>query len=426
MDVVNDTSGNMYYTGYVSLNTSQMLISPPENVMFDNTHGIHFENSPFEQMFVMKMDTSGTIQWLKQTQNYMNDTTIDPVSAFGNYITYSKEENKIFISGLGTPKTKANPNYILFTPIDTLLYSYTRSHLSTMSYIACYDTWGNFLWSKLPPVNRSCSIGNIEYHNHSLSAGLRWNDSIKIQNSWYTVPAGISAMSYCKWDTQGNLLDVKNLATTGNSYPNITRIDQIGNLWAGGKLDNSLDFGGHIVSDYGVSYLARFNNQCSDTVQNKPTTGIPDTIICMNTNIQLIANPNNVYYQWQNGSHSNVYPINYSAAGTDSLFAVVYNGKCYWTDTIVVHINDCTGVEETKENPLLVYPNPADDILNISMPQYCNNAQLILFNATGQIQFSTSFSSKAYTLDVSHYAPGMYVVLLKTPERIYSRKVSVK
>ncbi len=427
MDVVNDSTGNMYYTGYVSLIDAPLLISPPENVMFDNTHGIHFENSYDEVMFLMKLDTSGNIQWLKQTQNVLHDTTMDRAIALGNYISYCKEENKLYVSGFCVPKTKINPNYTLFTSTDTILYNYNRNYIGGMEFIACFDTGGNFLWYKLPPVTISSDLGNLEYHNHALYAGLRWYDSLKFQNTWYSVSgSGVSGMSYCKWDTQGNLLDVKNLTSTGTSYPNKTKLDAIGNMWVGGRLTNSLNFGSNTISDYGVSYLARYNNQCSDTVQNKPTTGIPDTIICMNTNIQLIANPNNVYYQWQNGSHSNVYPINYSAAGTDSLFAVVYNGKCYWTDTIVVHINDCTGVEETKENPLLVYPNPADDIINISMPQYCKDAQLTLLNATGQIQFSTSFSSKAYTLDVSHYAPGMYIVLLKTPEKVFSRKVCVK
>ncbi len=296
-----------------------------------------------------------------------------------------------------------------------------------MGFIAVYDENGNFLNKMVSPVTRSSYLGNITYHNHAIYGGMLWVDSMRFQNSWLIKPTNSVGYSYCKWNMQGELMDVKNVlrGTVNNppTNPYETQLDPLGNMWVGGTLGTSLDFGGHQVSDWGVSYLARFNNQCDDTVQVKPTSGIPDTAFCINTNIQLIGNPNNVYYVWGNGNHTNTQTVNYAAAGTDSLFVVVYDGKCYWTDTIVLTINSCIGIDEVKENPMKVFPNPADDFVNISLPQYYKDAQLSVLNSQGGVQYSAVINNKEFKVDVSHFATGIYIVLLKTGDGVFWRKV---
>ena len=277
------------------------------------------------------------------------------------------------------------------------------------------------------PTTRASEIGSLAYHNHALYAGVRWLDSLQFQNTWFNLSTNTLGLSYCKWNTQGVLQNVKNinsaLPSSQFTNPYKTQLDPLGNMWVGGRLTNMLDFGGHQVSDFGVSYLARFNNQCDDTVHVKPTSGIPDTAFCINTNIQLIGNPNNVYYVWGNGNHTNTQMVNYAAAGTDSLFVVVYDGKCYWTDTIVLTINSCIGIDEVKENPMKVFPNPAVDFVNISLPQYYKDALLSVLNSQGEVQYSAIINSKEFKVDVSHYATGIYIVLLKTGDGVFSRKV---
>ena len=429
-DVVSDNAGNMYYTGSVYLNSNNQFISTPETIMFDNTHGITFNNSPHSVMFLMKMDTSGTIQWLQHTTNYTPDSLNCAANASGFSLAYSVDEHKLFVSGYGQSKTKFTHDCVLFTPNDTLTTPYNyyfNPGAGNMGFIAIYDENGNFLNKMVSPVTRGSYLGNIAYHNHAVYGGMWWGDSLRFQNSWIVKPTNSVGYSYCKWNTQGELMDVKNVlrGTVNNppTNPYETQLDPLGNMWVGGTLGTSLDFGGHQVSDWGVSYLARFNNQCDDTVQVKPTSGIQDTAFCINTNIQLIGNPNNVYYVWGNGNHTNTQTVNYAAAGTDSLFVVVYDGKCYWTDTIVLTINSCIGIDEVKENPMKIYPNPAVDFVNISLPQYYKDAQLSVLNSQGQIQYSAIISSKEFKVDVSHYATGIYIVLLKTGDGVFSRKV---
>ena len=62
-----------------------------------------------------------------------------------------------------------------------------------------------------------------------------------------------------------------------------------------------------------------------------------------------------------------------------------------------------------------IYPNPTNQILNIEgeLPEGKREAELTLFNATGQIVKTGKYTGKSKTLPVSDLKPGIYVLEIR-------------
>lgn len=82
------------------------------------------------------------------------------------------------------------------------------------------------------------------------------------------------------------------------------------------------------------------------------------------------------------------------------------------------------GVEEAEMSNLLIYPNPASDILNLSGLE--GEGIIIVHNAIGQVLISTSFAGTGQMqIGLSELSTGIYVIRLETPETVTTRKFRV-
>lgn len=71
---------------------------------------------------------------------------------------------------------------------------------------------------------------------------------------------------------------------------------------------------------------------------------------------------------------------------------------------------------------LFVYPNPADNVLNIDLPFYCNSALINFYNLSGQlISKKQIYSSKYQALDISDIPDGMFVIEVIAKDKLLGR-----
>ena len=62
------------------------------------------------------------------------------------------------------------------------------------------------------------------------------------------------------------------------------------------------------------------------------------------------------------------------------------------------------------ENSLVLYPNPTSNIINISNNAYVIES-VVVANIQGQVLFqSNGLNQNSYTIDLSGYASGMYII----------------
>jgi hypothetical protein len=82
--------------------------------------------------------------------------------------------------------------------------------------------------------------------------------------------------------------------------------------------------------------------------------------------------------------------------------------------------------EIPMEKSINIYPNPANNILNIDYSVSSNSALFEIYNISGQLVQSGNLSKgKTRKIDVSDYNSGIYFIRIHSDEEVISRKIVV-
>ena len=66
--------------------------------------------------------------------------------------------------------------------------------------------------------------------------------------------------------------------------------------------------------------------------------------------------------------------------------------------------------ELTKNHNLIVYPNPSNNYLNISLDEGVSNSSIQIYNMNGQLLLSRALNSNTIRIDVSDFINSLYFV----------------
>ena len=87
-------------------------------------------------------------------------------------------------------------------------------------------------------------------------------------------------------------------------------------------------------------------------------------------------------------------------------------------------VTEATGIEniDSASDNIILYPQPATDVLNIRTSKAINSAEI--YNMTGQLIMTETLSgiSSEYTLSVGALSTGSYVLVLKAEDGVYREK----
>ncbi len=168
-------------------------------------------------------------------------------------------------------------------------------------------------------------------------------------------------------------------------------------------------------------------NNCTNTdevqitVNSLPTISAgEDQTICPGISVTLNA-IGGINYQWNNGVINGISFIptatqNYIASGSD------ING-CSNSDTVLVTVIDCTGLEEQDDVTVSVYPNPIQDVLHFDFNQVITGA-IELLSVEGKLISHVQINDlETYQMDLSSLAFGPYFIRMCLNGQVKSLKV---
>lgn len=156
---------------------------------------------------------------------------------------------------------------------------------------------------------------------------------------------------------------------------------------------------------------------------NATITAGGTTTFCAGGSVTLSVVPvGGCSYQWYKGAS----PLA-GATSTTYVATTAGNYKCRVTktatgcfknsNTIAVSVPCKEGEGSEMETQLQIYPNPAENTINITLPSTIAQAELFIYNSTGQVVIQTRLNNQN-SVDVSALAPGHYFLSYKTSERV--------
>ncbi|MDC1403619.1 T9SS type A sorting domain-containing protein [Crocinitomicaceae bacterium] len=102
--------------------------------------------------------------------------------------------------------------------------------------------------------------------------------------------------------------------------------------------------------------------------------------------------------------------------------ACIIEDQLYWEETEVIpgvfigrwefvygNVGGNLGMDETEASTASVYPNPSNDIINISLDKG-ELLKIELYSMTGRLLFKQYLNSSTYTLNIGDYPSGSYLV----------------
>lgn len=106
----------------------------------------------------------------------------------------------------------------------------------------------------------------------------------------------------------------------------------------------------------------------------------------------------------------------YTSSGTGSA------SSTYWKLDNILLEADATAINSVDNRfKFSVYPNPAQEVVNIVISDDFSNGNISIFNATGQVVYKTNNVKSENVIDVSNFAKGIYFIEF-TDNNIVDRK----
>jgi hypothetical protein len=411
--VRNNTTGAIYLSGFTYYGYSGPVING--NVSTTN------------RMFLIAFNALGNYLWkLENTdpeQGQLTDVTLD-------------SEGNIYVAGGAA--TSGNQ------------FGWPGDSFAGQAFVGDYNSWapapfvvklnssGTAIWS----ANAKFATGNypsgIVLNGNEVAISLDPN-LLKWENEQLlNVPNGGSNPAIIRLSkTTGELLGMTQIESTIGSYDKAGSIaaDALGNYYLGGGFVSQLYPGTSTLlnsgseSDFFIAKYGTANCTCqvpTCSYKAKNTAAQPNTF-----DFKYIGQEVYTTVSWNFGDGSPtsnlVNPTHtYAATGVYNVCVTATNACDTYTfcknlDTSILGTGDFVLENKTA---LLLYPNPAQNQVNIQYESQAAIAQLEIYDLTGRLiaSHSTTEAKGTWQLPLHNMASGIYVVVLKENNQIIMQK----
>ncbi|MDD2199294.1 MAG: T9SS type A sorting domain-containing protein, partial [Bacteroidales bacterium] len=157
------------------------------------------------------------------------------------------------------------------------------------------------------------------------------------------------------------------------------------------------------------------------TVWDNPFIDLgPDKTITEDQTIILGAEPGHPDYAWSTGETSDFIVINGLAYGIGEhliTLTVISDNGCENYDEVLITIIEGVGISTNLTDAISIYPNPADQIINIELNKLDDFVGLEIINIEGKVIYENN-KDKDLELDIENWQSGVYFVKIVTEKEI--------
>ena len=429
-----DVSGNVYISGYTESATGTVIA----------TSGSHQSNfgGTSANAFLAKFDANGMRQWGTYYgglgHNFASSCIIDALgnifmSGFtscstGTVIASSGSHQSIF--GGGSPSSDA---FLVKLTDCTALFptaavsntlcsgatlNFTASITSSATPTYAWTGPNSFTSSIQNPVITGANAQNIGTYTLTVNNSGCVEITTTEVTAIYTTPTiNVNSGAICIGDT------FTIIPTGASTYT----------IQGGNNVVNPISNSSYTV--LGISTQGCLSNMATSTVNvNKlpiMVSGTSNSIICgpLFQDSATLTASGATSYTWSNGSNASSIVVSPSLTTTYSITGTDANG-CSNTAFITQSVSACTSLSKitATSNLLIIYPNPANDLLNIITsvnPDELVSIQII--NNLGQVLYQSEIHGNESNIPVNQLANGIYYVqLINTSHQTITQKFIIQ
>ncbi len=177
--------------------------------------------------------------------------------------------------------------------------------------------------------------------------------------------------------------------------------------------------------------------EASDTiyviVKPIPSTYLgQDTLLKFSDTLRLSINSTCDTYLWHDGSSNNYFDVigsNYDE-GLHLFWVTAELDSCFSTDSIWVNIIDDTGIGESLDLGVKVFPNPADDFLIVDVDNpTLKSYRFQLFDIFGHSKINFEFDSRisnSKQISLSNLKAGLYMIKITFKKSVFCKKLVIQ
>jgi hypothetical protein len=447
---------------YDSLTISNLLLSKTNSLFFIAN-----------QNCVGKMDTAGNIIWCKKT----NLTFVNIILNQSNHLMLSHTGGLFKIDTLGSAisckKFKNSYNNMLFAQLNITkdsmgVYDLICSSPEGISNMNIYkfkysEVLDSVISIKTRSINNSCvdlynvfisslfsNTHYVYYRTYLCNGGPSsgFLEKYKGDSIIYSIPYNVCScppdvLNNITEDEKGNVYfsQSRRIDESGSGIPyyggyhnDVYKIDSVGNhvttsrlindIWTNSPpVYNGLEKGtfhflynNHFVLDYiGRGY--GLNNPAIKSIDSTIST------FCSSATTYTFIKGQGAFSTITSPVISKSSDVSYSITNQTINTSVVSN--------ILPDSNYCLtiGFNELQDNNvnILMYPNPANDILNVELLVFNNEPYHIeLTNTLGQVVLNETSITQNLKLKINHLQSGLYYLSIKTKDKTVTRKIMIQ
>jgi len=119
-------------------------------------------------------------------------------------------------------------------------------------------------------------------------------------------------------------------------------------------------------------------------------------------------------------------PGTLSAGPHEVIFSYTNDASCVSTQSLLVNVQDCSSSAGLSNLDFSLYPNPASDLITISMPGNRSQVQVRVADMYGRIIQQSESKDQQLRLNVSDFPVGTYVIRLTNGEGSVSKSILIQ
>lgn len=147
-----------------------------------------------------------------------------------------------------------------------------------------------------------------------------------------------------------------------------------------------------------------------------------DTTLCLNQNVMLTAGTFDSY-DWNTGQTTESIQVGpFVSAGVEEIILTVTQGSCSGSDTLLVTVDNCLGIEQPSHIALEVFPNPSNG--KIFVNSEATVQKVILRSLSGSVIGEWSVKN-GDALILPNLADGTYLIQVETSEGTGYKKIQI-